>query len=83
MENRGMQQHAGPTAEQETAERTERKRTTTRDSAEGETSQVQAQSPISPQTEEPITAVTIEPEPTPQGNQAAPTCEIDEADMST
>ena len=83
MEIRGMQHHAGDGVEQETVEPTEHQKTTTYESAEGETSQVQAQSPISPQTEEPITAVTIEPEPTPQGNQAAPTCEIDEADMST
>ena len=87
-----MQQHAGPTAEQETAERTERKRTTTRDSAEGETSQIQAQPHMSPQTEEPVAMVTSdpgepEPEPTPQENKdpqkAASTRELAGADTIT
>ena len=86
MEIRGIQQHAGPRAEQETIEPTERQPTTTRESAEGETSQIQAQPPISPQMEELVMAVTSdphEPEPTPQGNQEAPTCKVAEADIST
>ena len=59
MEVRGRQQHVGAGVEDETAEPTECQQTTTHEFAEGVTSQVQAQPPISPQAEEPTTTVII------------------------
>ena len=82
-----MQQHTGPRAEHETTKPTERQPTTTRESSEGETSQLQSQPPMGPQTEEQVTTVTSEPEPTPQENKdpqkAASTRELAGADMIT
>ena len=67
-----MQQHTGPRAEHETTKPTERQPTTTRESSEGETSQLQSQPPMGPQTEEQVTVITSDPresEPTPQENK--------------